>query len=172
MGGQYHWIDVSREEIIQAIDNPAGKVLTAAIFDAFIANGLTYKVRAQAKSKKSSARDGYTIYFYIKKSKESIIINTIYYKMQLRINDRSTFEKLDDYSENVRKAILIDSVRSPDDDDDNSYVFTYHGTEYRLCYQLYENFKFTTITEEDIDSLMDIINREIIFGNQNNRYRD
>ena len=164
MGGQYHWIDVSQEEIIQAIDNPAGKNLTAAIFEAFISNGLTYKVRAQAKSKKSSDRNGYTIHFYIRKSKESIIINTIYYKIQLRINDWSTFEKLDDYSENVRKAILIDSVRSPDNDyDDGSYVFTYHGTEYHLCYQLCENFKFNTITEEDIDSLMDIINREIAF---------
>lgn len=169
MGGQYHWIDISREEIIQAIDNPAGKILTAEIFKAFISNGLTYKVRAQAKRKNSNDRDGYTVHFYIRKSKESIIINTIYFKIQLRINDWSTFEKLDDYSENVRKAILIDSVRSPDNDyDDGSYVFTYHGIEYRLCYQLSENFKFHTIAEEDIDSLMDIINREISFKNQKN----
>lgn len=164
MGGQYHWIDISPEDIMQTIDNPAGKTLTAAIFEAFLSNELTYKARAQAKSRNSFGQDGYTIHFYIKKSKESIIINTNYFKIQLRINDWSTFEKLDEYSENVRKAILIDSVRSPNNDyDDGSYVFTYHGTVYRLCYQLSENFKFNTITEEDIDSLMDIINREISF---------
>ncbi len=87
MGGQYKWLDRSPEEILQTIESPIGKRLAQAIFDAFHAHNLTYKVRTQAKYKNAPDGIGYTVHFYIWKSKESIIMNTNPFKVQLRIHD-------------------------------------------------------------------------------------
>jgi len=90
--------------------------------------------------------------------------------MSLRINNRSTFDKLDEYNENIRNIILngmpCPSCRLDDETRSNhrEYVFTYHGKEYRKCMSLMSNFKLRNLTDDDIDSLMDIINREIAFG--------
>lgn len=171
MGSQYKWISASPEEIINVINDPIGKKFADSLFTAFLSNGLTYKTRP-AWFPKSSADWGYTVHFYIKKGKEAIIMNATtqnFGGIQLRINDWSTFDKLDDYNESIRKAILIDSIPSENEHDDGSYIFTYHGKEYRLRYQLSANFRFHIHTNDDIDCLIDIINREISFGKPNRK---
>lgn len=96
-------------------------------------------------------------------------MNTYFFKIHLRINNRNTFDKLDDYSENIRNSILnaepckacpnSDGVFTGHDE----YVFTYEGKEYRKCQMMCSNFKIRNLTEDDIESLTDIINREILF---------
>lgn len=164
MGSQYKWISVTPQDIIKATTNPIGKKFAEKLLKAFNDNNLTYKVRA-AWFPKSSPEWGYTVHFYINKNKEAIIfnINTVSIKIQLRIKDLRTFEKLDDYSENIRNAILNGE---PSDipsgiDADSDYVFIYHGQEYRKKYQLSNNFIFHIQTDNDADSLISIIYREI-----------
>jgi hypothetical protein len=164
-------LEVTPEEIIDTIGDPVGKKITAAIFDAFISNKLRYKATAQWQPKDSTELKGYNVHFLIKGSKDAIIISTRNFGgVQLRIKDWSTFDKLDEYSENIRNNILNAHPCqrcTPDGGEfmgHGEYVFTYKGVEYRKCQMLCGNFKLSNLTDDDIDSLMDIINREISFG--------
>lgn len=164
-------LDITPEEIIGTIDNPVKKKIAMAIFDAFISNKLRYKATAQWQPKDSLEPKGYTVHFIIKGNKDAVIISTRYFSgVQLRIKDFSTFDKLDEYSENIRNQILNGHPCkrcTPDGGEffgHGEYVFNYKGVEYRKCQMLCTNFKLGNLTDEDIDSLMDIINREILFG--------
>lgn len=164
-------LDVTPEEIINTIEDPIGKKITAAIFETFISNKLCYKATVQWQPKDSAEPKGYTIHFLIKGSKDAVIICTRHFGgIQLRIKDWSTFDKLDEYSENIRNNILnAHPCKSctPNGGEfmgHGDYVFNYHGIEYRKCQMLCANFKIGHLTDDDVDSLMDIINREISFG--------
>jgi hypothetical protein len=169
-------LDVTPEEIINTIDDPVGKKISIAIFDAFISDKLRYKATAQWQTKDSAGPQGYNVHFLIKGSKDAVIISTRNFGgVQLRIKDRSTFDKLDEYSENIRNNILngYPCQRCTPDGGEfmghGEYVFTYKGIEYRKCQMLCGNFKLSNLTDDDIDSLMDIINREIEYGKPKRR---
>lgn len=163
-------VELAADEILSSIDDAIGRNLTQKILSAFDDNGLTYKIRTAWKPKNTDEKD-YRIFCYVKKSKEALIINTRDYdfgcfSMQLRITDKSTFEHLDEYSENVRNGFLNGGIcRAPNCSNDGSeYVFTYQGETYRKCHMLCGNFWFRNLCEEDLNSIMHIIDREIAFG--------
>ena len=79
MGG-YHWLNITRDEIIDTIESPVNKQIGMAIFDAFLYNGLRFKVRSENIPKNFFPSYGYSVYFYIKGSKETIIMNTYFFK--------------------------------------------------------------------------------------------
>jgi len=168
---QWKWIEKTPEEIIAVNNNTFEKIFITSVLDIFINNKLRFKVRLQTQLKNTN-EIGYTIHFFIKCSKESIIININKnnLKAQIRIKDWSTFEKLDDYSENIRKAILIDSTpckSCPNKEGvfngHGEYIFIYHDKEYRLCQGMCSNFFFYVYSKEDVESLLDIIKREILY---------
>lgn len=169
MGG-YQWINVTQDEIMDSIESPVNKKIAAAIFDTLLTNGLRFKVRAEYMPNDSFPLYGYTVYFYIKGSKETIIMNTYFFKIQLRINNRSTLDKLDDYSKNIRNAILnAEPCKACPNSDGvftghGEYIFTYQEKEYRKCQTMCSNFKIRNLNEDDIESLTDIISREIFFS--------
>lgn len=169
----YNWLNVTQDEIIDTIKSPESKKIAKAIFDAFLSNGLGYKVRAEYMPKDLFPLYGYTVYFYIKGSKETIIMNTYFFKIQLRINNRSTFDKLDDFSDNLRNAILdAEPCKACPNRDGvftghGEYIFTYQGKEYRKCQSICTNFKIRNLKEDDIESLTAIINYEILFSKSN-----
>ena len=168
----YHWLNITQDEIINTIKSPVDKKIASAIFETFLSNGLRFKVKAESMPKGFLAAHGYTVYFYIKGSKETIIMNTYFFKIQLRMNNRSTFDKLRDYSENIRNCILNgEPCKSCPDHEGvfhghNEYIFTYQGREYRKYQMLCANFQMRNLNEDDIESLIDIINREILFSNK------
>jgi hypothetical protein len=77
---------------------------------------------------------------------------------------------LDDYSENIRNAILNAEPckECPNSDGvftgHGEYIFTYQGKEYRKCQTMCANFKIGNLKEDDIETLTDIINREILYS--------
>jgi len=168
--GGYNWINITQDEIMNTIESPVNKNIAAAIFDTLHTNKLRFKVRAEYMPKEFFPAYGYSVYFYIKGSKETVIMNTFFFKIQLRINNRSTFDYLDNYSENVRNAILNGEPCKACPNSDGlftghgEYIFTYQGKEYRKCQTMCNNFKLRNLNVDDIDSLRDIINREIIYS--------
>ncbi|HBL84373.1 MAG: hypothetical protein A2Y17_04905 [Clostridiales bacterium GWF2_38_85] len=141
-------LEVAPEEIINTIDDPVGKKITTAIFNAFISNKLRYKATAQWHPKDSVEPKGYTVHFIIKGGKDAVIICTRNFGgVQLRIKNWNTFDKLDEYSENIRNNILNGKPCqrcTPDGGKfmgHGEYVFVYHGKEYRKCQMLCGNFK-------------------------------
>ena len=165
----YHWLNVTQNEIMDTIESPINKKITESIFNAFLSNGLRFKTRAESIPKDLLPLHGYKVYFYIKGSKETIILNTFFFHIQLRINNRSTLDKLEEYSENICNAILTawPCKACPNNEGlfhgHGEYVFTFQGKEYRKCQMLCSNFNIHNLNESDIDSLNDIINREISF---------
>jgi len=166
MGMQY--IEISPEQYIEKIadDDIVGKKLALQILNEFQDNGLTYKVKTNDNMQLRA-------YCYIKKSKEAMILGTRGYKsdgtfeIQIRILDKTTFNKLDEYSDSVRNWILSAprNCRAPHCCNCGSeYKFIYQEKEYQKCHMLCDNFIFHHLNEEDIPSIMDIVRREIVFG--------
>lgn len=164
----YNWLNITQDEIMDTIESPVNRKIAATIFDTLQSN--RFKVRAEYIPKDFFPAYGYSVYFYIKGNKETIIMNTYFFKIQLRINNRSTFDYLNDYSENIRNAILnAEPCKACPNSDGiftghNEYVFMHQGKEYRKCQTMCNNFKLRNLNEDDINSLIDIINREIIYS--------
>jgi hypothetical protein len=160
-------INLAPEDIVATLDNQVEKELTLGILQTFTDNDLTYQTRTSWKSKDDTNPDSYRVFCYIKKSKEALIVNTKYYDtdsflLQIRILNSTTFDKLSEYSENVRNQILHAQYNCKNCGcSEKAYVFTYQGLEYRKCHMICGNFRFCNLDYEDIHSIMDIINREI-----------
>lgn len=163
-------VDLTPEELSEALSSPIDKKILLSILQKFTDNGLTYKIRTKWKPENDISPDDYRVFCYIKKSKEALIINTSAYNtntflLQVRILDRSTFDRLDDYTENIRNQIVNAPYNCKNCGcSDKAYIFTYKNHTYRKCHMICGNFSLCNFAQEDVDSIMDIINREIIFG--------
>lgn len=169
-GSRMIYLSMNQDEILSVINGKLNKKIAKCILEEFAEKGLTYKVTLVHG-------DYYRIYCFIKKSKEALVINSEpdknVFEIQFRIKDWRTFDKLDNYSDNIRGIILLNSTpcRAPISEGrycrtscPTMYQFIYRGKEYRLCHMLCSNFKLTNLVNEDIDSFLDIIKREIAFG--------
>lgn len=161
-----HEITLTIDEICAWISDASDAKLTKSILEMFLKYELTYKIRTDDERLR--------IYCYVKKSKETLIINTKGYRygvfdIQMRITNRALLEKLDEYSPNIREQILhADNCRKCWNCG-KEYVFTYQGTEYRKCCMLCNNFTFHRFTEDDCDTLLKMIYDEICFSIPKNK---
>ena len=152
--------DISIVDICQNIGGEIGKTITSEVLKLFQDNGLTYKVKDDGSR--------YRIFCYIKKSKESVILGTMDNRkdfiVQLRITDRAVFNNLDDLSENIRNSMLNgpNCKESCFRKCETVYAFGYRDKEYRKCQALICNFIFKNLQNEDIASLIGLIQNEII----------
>jgi hypothetical protein len=162
--------DISQElfETILATFNTEDEKETARqIVKCFIGRGLPVKV----KQYNQPCMEGtFRILCFIKKSAEAVIINNKGMgrdgvSIQVRIEDRSTLDKLNDFSENIRNQILnsANCGYCSSKCDDKKYVFNYQESEYIKCHFLCNNFTFQNIDKNDIENLMNIINNEITY---------
>jgi len=110
----------------------------------------------------------YRILCFIKKSNEAVIINNKgmgrdCMSIQVRIDDRSIFNKIDSFSQNIRNQILNagNCGYCSSKCESKKYVFTYQGNEYIKCHMLCNNISFQGISKDDVGSIMDIVNNEI-----------
>ena len=86
--------------------------------------------------------------------------------VQLRIMDRSILNRLDDYTENIRNAILNgpDCRGTACRNCETAYVFRYREKEYHKCHTMLCNFIFRNPTREDIPTLLGIVEHEIVYS--------
>ena len=112
----------------------------------------------------------FRILCFIKKSAEAVIINNKGMdrdgmSIQLRVGDRSIFNKIDSFSQNIRNQIIsaANCGNCSSKCESKKYVFTYQDNEYIKCHFLCNNFFFQNIDKNDISCIMDIINNEIAF---------
>ena len=151
--------DIPIADICKNIGDENGKTMTAEVLKLFQENRLTYKIEDDGSR--------YRIFCYIKKSKESVILGTMDNRkdfiVQLRITDRTVLNNLDDFSENIRNSMLngLNCKESCFRKCETIYVFVYHDKEYRKCQALICNFIFKNLHNEDIASLMGLIQNEI-----------
>ncbi len=118
-----------------------------------------------------SATNPKRVYCYIRKSKESAIINKETYQdrqadggysLQIRITSAKTYQELDKYTENVRAQILDgrDCKMPRCCNCGHWYTFEHHGAAYRKCHMLCDNYAFSHLHEEDADAIFAIIRNE------------
>lgn len=161
------------DAIIADIDGETAKKTARQIIKLFDEAGLTIKVKHIFPLKPSAY---YRVLCFIKKSKETVIINTKQdngplgvaegMNIQLRIEDGDSFTKLDDLTENIRGQILNagDCRFCSSKCDGKRYVFTHHGTEYIKCQYLCNNFRLTVADEHDVGSITKLVEHELVFA--------
>jgi hypothetical protein len=160
------------DAILADIDGTVAKRTARQIIKLFDEAGLTIKVKHIFPTKPSAY---HRVLCYIKKSKETLIINTKQdngpsgvvegMNIQLRIEDANSFTKLDDLTDNIRRQILNASdcrFCSPKCEG-KRYIFTYHGTEYTKCQMLCSNFRLRVTDENDVDSVTTLVEQELAF---------
>lgn len=161
--GQIRSIPMTIEQCGEAVENEFERELLTDILKLFVGNGFTYLV---------SATNPDRIYCYIKKSRETLIINKKTYadrladggfSIQLRITSQRSFERLGDLSDNVRSCILNGrDCKSPHCCNcGHEYRFEYDDRQYRKCHMLCDNFMLYKLSQTDRDSVFSLIENEI-----------
>jgi len=153
------------EIILSTIDIDNEKEIIRQIVGRFLDCGLPVKVK---QYNQPCMVGTFRILCFIKKSAEAVIINNKGMghdgvSIQVRIEDRSTFDKLDSFSGNIRNQIInsANCGHCSSKCENKQYAFTYEEKAYVKCHFLCNNFSFQNMDKNDIDSLMDIINNEI-----------
>ena len=150
--------------IIENINGQAAKNVVREILQCFHKKGFNIKIQHIIPNKSCGY---YRMLCFVKKSKETVIIDTKKTRsldgvgLKIRIEKKSTFEKLDEFTDNIRNQILngVDcrycGVKC------ERYTFSYHGKVYVKCQYLGCNFRFSKIDESDIAGIMEIVNGEL-----------
>jgi hypothetical protein len=162
--------DVSQElleTVLTTFNTEEEKETTRQIVKCFIERGLPVKVK---QYNQPCMKDTFRILCFINRSSEAVIINNKGMgrdgvSIQLRIEDRSTLDKISDFSENIRNQILgsADCGYCSSKCGDKKYVFTHKGREYIKCHFLCNNFTFQNIEKSDTDNLIYLINNDITY---------
>jgi len=155
------------ETFLSTIPEENEKEIIRKIVKRFIDCGLPVKT----KSYNQPCMEGtFRILCFIKKSAEAVIINNKGMgrdglSIQVRIDDRSILDKIDSFSQNVKNQILNagNCGNCSTKCENKKYVFTYQENEYIKCHFLCSNFSFQNIDKNDVGSIMDIINNEIVY---------
>jgi len=156
------------DEVVTVISGETQKEAARQIARLFMEAGLTVKAKRHIMPQ-------YGIVFrlecYIKKSKEAVILNTDGFDFdgmsaQVRIANPDSLTQLDALSANIRMQILNgNNCRFCGDKcDGKRYQFTHDGASYVKCHMLCSNFRFQVATEADVNSVLALIKREIIFA--------
>ena len=158
------------ESIIEDINGQAAKNVVRKIIQCFYDKGCNIKIQHIIPAKDCAY---YRVLCIIKKGKETVSINTKKdhdrdnniegVDIKIRIDNQNTFDKLDEFSDNVRNQIIngINCHYCGTGCEGKRYIFDYHGNEYVKCQYLGCNFRFKKIDERDVNSIMDIVNGEL-----------
>ena len=155
------------ETFLSTIYRESEKEIVRQIVTIFLDSGLPVKT----KQYDQPCMEGtYRILCFIKKSAEAVIINNKGMgrdgmSIQVRIDDRRTLDKIDNFSQNVKNQILNagNCGYCSSKCDSKKYVFVYQDSDYIKCHFLCNNFSFQEIDINDISSIVEIINNEITY---------
>ena len=170
MSGTKKALDLSAEFLemfLSTIYDKNEKGIVSQVVKRFADCGLPVKTKLYA----SPCMEGtFRILCFIKKSSEAVIINNKGMgrdgmSIQVRIDDRSTLDKIDSFSQNIKNQILNagNCGYCSSKCENKKYVFTYQENTYTKCHFICNNFSFQNIDENDAGSIMDIINNEIAY---------
>lgn len=152
------------DDVLETIADPDVRAMTGNLARLFADQGLAVKV-------KRGYGDVYRIFCYLRKSRESVILNPIGknfgpFEVQVRIENPQTLQQLDLLSDRVRNCILgAKDCNAPYCCNcGKEYRFTHQGVAYRKCHMLCDNFTLRDLKPEDGDSALHIIRQEIAFA--------
>ena len=156
------------------LDQTIDKVCVERILSIFHEAGLTIKVKHLFPDTPNAY---YRILCFIKKSAESVIINTRTdlgkegvingLSIQIRIANKGTFDMLEQFTDSIRSQIVganecrFCSAKC----EGKRYEFAYAGTKYTKCQYLCSNFRLTVHDEETVDDVVSIIKDELAYKN-------
>jgi hypothetical protein len=155
------------KNILSKINKQIEKDFFQKIISRFKEEDLIIKVRYMLPNKPD--RSFYRVFCYIKKGTEALTIDGGSEGLSLRIrivNQKIFFDKLSEYTENIRNQILNakDCINyNKDECEGKVYIFNYNGLEYMKCKHIIYNFCFTNINKYDFANIMEILNRETGF---------
>ena len=149
MSGTKKAFDLSKEFLetfLSTISKENEKKIVRQIVNRFVDCGLPVKT----KQYDQPCMEGtYRILCFVKKSAEAVIINNKgmghdSMSIQVRIENKSTFEKLNVFNDKVRNRILNanDCKYCSTKCEKNRYNFTFGGKKYVKCQYLCSNFIF------------------------------
>lgn len=155
-------IPMTIEQCCEGMANEFERELLKDILEWFDGKGFTYLV---------SATNPDRIYCYIKKSKETLIVNKKTYadrlasggfSVQIRITSQQSFDMLSDLSDNVRGCIINGrNCKAPHCCNcGNEYRFEYNDKQYRKCHMLCDNFMLCNLSQADKASVFALIENE------------
>ena len=161
--GQIKSIPMTIAQCSENMANGMERELLQDILELFTSRGFTYLV---------SATNPDRIYCYVKKSRETLIINKKTYvdrladngfSVQIRITSPKSFETLNALSDNVRGCIVNGrDCKSPHCCNcGHEYRFVYGDKPYRKCHMLCDNFMLHHLSPSDKDSVLSLIENEI-----------
>jgi hypothetical protein len=170
MSGTKKAIDLSAELLetfLSTVYEENEKEIVQQIVERFVDCGLPVKMKQYDQP---SMKGTFRILCYIKKSAEAVIINNRGMgrggiSIQVRIDDRSTFDRIDSFSQNIKNQILNagNCGYCSSKCESKKYAFIYQEKEYTKCHFLCNNFFFQNIDKNDVDGIMDIISSEIAY---------
>lgn len=162
------------DSILSGVNKASDTFLITQILGLFHDAGLHIKVK---QCFPDSPNEYYRLSCFIKKSAETVIINTKQdlgkdgvidgLNIQIRILNQDTLNNLDLLSENIRNQIIRanDCRYCSDKCVGKKYVFSYNDTEYTKCQYLCSNFRLTVENDNDINNIISIIKAEISYKN-------
>lgn len=169
---EYDYSPEIHERMVNTLDQAVDKDCVERILNIFHDAGLTIKVKHLFPDTPNAY---YRILCFIKKSAESVIINTRTdlgkegvidgLSIQIRIVNKNTFEMLEQFTESIRSQIIgANECRFCSEKcDGKRYEFAYAGTEYTKCQYLCSNFRLTVHDEKMVDDVVSIIKDELAY---------
>lgn len=167
---EYEYSPEIHGRIMDGIDQTIDKVCVERVLSIFHAAGLPIKVKHLFPDTPNAY---YRILCFIKKSAESVIINTRTdlgkegvidgLSIQIRIANKRTFDKLEQFTDSIRAQIIgANECRFCSEKcEGKRYEFSYAGTQYTKCQYLCSNFRLTVHDEETIADVVSIIEAEL-----------
>ena len=170
MSGSKSTIDSSPElleTIISTLNSKDEKYIIQQIIKCYTDYGLPVKIKLYEQK---CMEGTFRILCFIKKSAEAVIINNKGMghdgvSIQVRIDDRDVFNKLDNLSDNIKKQIINskDCRYCSSKCENKKYTFNYKKNEYIKCHFICSNFSFINLNKNDINCFIGIIKNEIIY---------
>lgn len=171
---EYDYSPKIHERVMDDLDQTIDKVCAERILSIFCDAGLTIKVKHLFPDTPNAY---YRVLCFIKKSAESVIINTRTdlgkkgvvngLSIQIRIVNKNTFDMLEQFTESIRSQIIgADECRFCSEKcEEKRYEFAYTGTKYIKCRYLCSNFRLTVHDEKTVDDVITIIKNELAYKN-------
>lgn len=166
----YEYSDETLKAALSDVKKAGDRALIERMVGLFAQNGLTIKFKHCFPDTPNAY---WRILCFIKKSAESVIVNTRTdlgkegvvdgLNLQVRIANQATLDGLSTLTEGIRRQILNgnDCRFCSAKCEGKRYVFSYVGVEYVKCQYLNSNFRLTVDDEYDLECVLGIVGREI-----------
>jgi hypothetical protein len=158
------------KQVLADIKKQTEREFAHKIISRFNEEGLIIKVKHMFPKK--PPRSFYRVFCFIRKNCDTVVIDAkkdCGINIYIRIENLNTFNKLSDFTDNIRNQILnakecnIHTLPRGHECEGKRYVFSFENHKYLKCKNICSNFCFNDLNKNDFANIMDIINSEIDF---------